>query len=429
MRNRGRIFQFLANQEVWLVALLVAASMVSTRLLPAAVGIALFLWIIRWLASGRLTVRTPADWAIFLLVLMLPVTLWTTVLPEVTSLQVYRLLSGIALYYALANWATSAERLRWVQIGVVLAGLALALGSPVSVEWPSGKLPIIPASLYQHFVLWVSDTVHPNVMAGSLVILLPIPLAWLLFGGWRSGRLQFFLVLISSFAMVFVLFLTQSRGAWTAFGAILIVLIALRWRWGWLAFPACFLAGIGLAYRFGFTRLVETIAASSTIGGLDGRAEIWSRAVDMIRDFPFTGIGMGSFGKVADSLYPFFMYQPGSVPHAHNLFLQVAVDLGIPGLVAWTSILVLMTVSAWRVYRTGWRTGASWITGLGAGLLCSQLALVVHGLSDAVTWGMVRPAPIVWALWGLAAASGTALAVPAHVHPILRETQDTPLPT
>jgi putative inorganic carbon (HCO3(-)) transporter len=39
-------------------------------------------------------------------------------------------------------------------------------------------------------------------------------------------------------------------------------------------------------------------------------------------------------------------------------------------------------------------------------LLCSQVALVVHGLTDAVTWGMVRPAPLVWALWGLAMASG-----------------------
>jgi hypothetical protein len=33
------------------------------------------------------------------------------------------------------------------------------------------------------------------------------------------------------------------------------------------------------------------------------------------------------------------------------------------------------------------------MAGLGAGLLHSQLALVLHGLTDAVTWGMVRLAP------------------------------------
>jgi hypothetical protein len=31
----------------------------------------------------------------------------------------------------------------------------------------------------------------------------------------------------------------------------------------------------------------------------------------------------------------------------------------------------------------------------------SQVALGVHGLTDAVTWGMVRPEPFVWILWGI----------------------------
>jgi hypothetical protein len=44
------------------------------------------------------------------------------------------------------------------------------------------------------------------------------------------------------------------------------------------------------------------------------------------------------------------------------------------------------------------------MAGLGAGLLCSQIALVVHGLLDATTWG-ARPALIVWALWGIGMAA------------------------
>ena len=42
-----------------------------------------------------------------------------------------------------------------------------------------------------------------------------------------------------------------------------------------------------------------------------------------------------------------------------------------------------------------------YLSALGAGLLASQAALAVHGLTDAVTWGM-RPAVLVWAIWGLA---------------------------
>jgi putative inorganic carbon (HCO3(-)) transporter len=125
----------------------------------------------------------------------------------------------------------------------------------------------------------------------------------------------------------------------------------------------------------------------------------------MIQDFPFTGIGMGAFGDLADAAYPFFQFLPGSLSHAHNLFLQIAVDLGIPGLVAWLATLILVCAAAWRVYRVGSIKRDRWTAGLGAGLLCSQVALIIHGLTDAITWGMVRPAPLTWVVWGLAVAS------------------------
>jgi putative inorganic carbon (HCO3(-)) transporter len=124
----------------------------------------------------------------------------------------------------------------------------------------------------------------------------------------------------------------------------------------------------------------------------------------MIQDFPLTGIGMGSFGKLADRLFPFFSYQAGKIPHAHNIFLQLAVDLGIPGLVAWLAAWLLVGVTAWQLYQAGRAAQDSWRAGLGAALLSSQAALVVHGLLDSVTWGMVQPAPLVWLLWGLAFA-------------------------
>ena len=68
----------------------------------------------------------------------------------------------------------------------------------------------------------------------------------------------------------------------------------------------------------------------------------------MVLDFPFTGIGMGSFTEVAESLYPFFS-SPGRVFHAHNLFLQAIVDLGIPGLIAWFAIIMIVILVSWQV--------------------------------------------------------------------------------
>jgi len=129
-----------------------------------------------------------------------------------------------------------------------------------------------------------------------------------------------------------------------------------------------------------------------------GRMEIWSKAIFMLEDYPFTGIGMGLFGPVADTLYPFTTFTANTVEHAHNLFLQIGLDLGIPGLISWLSILGINIVTAWIITLRGKR---KWHMGLGAGLLAGQLAILFHGMTDSVLWGMVRPSPMIWLIWGL----------------------------
>jgi putative inorganic carbon (HCO3(-)) transporter len=400
---------------VWegpIVAVSVGAGLLSSRLLPLAGALALICWLARRISCGRFTRRTPADGAIAVLAALLPLTLWTTALPDKTLPQVFRLVGGLALFYALVNWAVHPGRLRLALPGLALVGLGLAGMAPFSVKWPVYKISFFPSAIYYRFSLLVADTVHPNVMAGYLALLLPLLLAGLLYEKWstkETGWLRMALVLLASLAGLSVLVLTKSRGAWTGLAAALLLLAGLRFRWGWFLTLVTGLAAVVLVARLGLAPAMDLLSRSDSINTLAGRAEIWTRAFYMMRDFPFTGIGMGTFVEVTDKLYPMFLNAPGSIPHAHNLFLQVAVDLGLPGLVAWLVIFYLAAQAAWRAFRGGQRLGAGWLAGLGAGLMGSQLALVVHGLTDAVTWGMVRPAPLVWALWGLAmAAAGYA---------------------
>jgi putative inorganic carbon (HCO3(-)) transporter len=393
------------NLEIWVVGLCVAASFVSQRALPVAVGSALAFGLLRWIAYSRFSIRTPADWPIGLLILMVPVTCWATAVPEITISQGLRLLAGIGIYYAIINWTTSLARMRWLLRGVWLAGLLLALYAFISVQWGNTKLYFIPVAIYAQFPTLVSDTANPNVMAGILVILLPCALGVLLFS---SRRLRWFdrgLSVLAASVITIVLILTQSRGGIFALGEILILLVVLRWKRGWILLAGAVVLVSAVILFYGSTTILDVILANATLGGIDGRLEVWSRAVYMIQDFPFTGVGMGSYGRTADLLYPFFLYTPGSVPHTHNLFLQIAVDLGIPGLTAWLAIWMLMTSTAFQLFRRGRALQDGWASGLGAGLLCGQLALVSHGMLDAVTWGMVKPAPLVWVLWGLTMAS------------------------
>ncbi|MGE5603125.1 MAG: O-antigen ligase family protein [Nitrososphaerales archaeon] len=404
-RSRG-FARTLADAEPWLVGPFLVLGLMIPRLLGAALAAAAAFWVVRWIAWGRATVRTAGDWPVAVLILLIPLTLWVTALPDITRQQVLWLVSGIALYYTIANWMRTAGRERAVVFCLVGAGLLAALLAPVAVVWVTDiKLTVIPEALYRRLPLLAASPVHPNVLAGALVLGLPVPLALLMFDAGRMQRHERLAAAVAVTGIAAILVLTKSRGALLAAAAAALVLCVLRWRRGWIAIVvATLLAGLGL-WLIGLPQIVEKLSTTGATVGGPGRFEIWSRGVYLVQDFPFTGIGMGTYRQVTNALYPFFLLGPvADVPHAHNLFLQVAVDLGIPGLVAWLGLLFLAAFSAWRVYRSGRRDDVGWAAGLGAGLVCSQLALVIHGMLDAAVWG-AHSGIVVWALWGICMGS------------------------
>ncbi|MCL6510929.1 MAG: O-antigen ligase family protein [Anaerolineae bacterium] len=372
------------------------------------------------MASTPALLKTLFGFAVGLAAMLL-VSLAITAFPRLTWPQVLRTAVGIALCFAMVHWvglarqAGAVARVHVLATTLTVVCLSLALAEPFIVNWQeSAKFPIIPMQVYTGFTRVMADGVNPNVMAGALVILLPLPLSSLLFASkllrvctLRAAWPWIQVIGLPALAMLVtvpMLVLTQSRGAFIAFVASVALLFVLRSRKSLVPVLAVIilLTVFWIAQPSALNAFATTLAASST-NGLDNRIEIWSRAWYMVQDFAFTGIGMGSFEQVTEMLYPLIITPPG-VPHAHNLFLQIAVDLGVPGLIAWLGILITVIVSSWRAYRSADST----LRALGAGLLASQVALCVHGLTDAVTWGMVRSAPLVWALWGAAVAAGLA---------------------
>jgi O-antigen ligase len=120
-------------------------------------------------------------------------------------------------------------------------------------------------------------------MAGALVLLL---FAWRDLRGVERG-----IVTEASLLMLVVLVLTKSRGGLLGLAAALVALVVLRWRRGGLIVPAGGLVAAFAVWRIGAARVVEALTATQSLGGLDGRLEVRSRAVFMAQDFPFTGIG------------------------------------------------------------------------------------------------------------------------------------------
>ncbi|OQY35941.1 MAG: hypothetical protein B6I38_00850 [Anaerolineaceae bacterium 4572_5.1] len=405
-----RIAIQLTNIELWIVSLFVAGSLLTRHLFPWTLIVFLFFGVMRWIAYGFPTVPTPVDSSILLLIIILPISFWVTAFPKSTYIQAARLLIGILFFYTLVNWITTRQRLWLVIVGVILAGAGLSLFALISVEWQTEKLYFLPSVIYERFSILVSDTSHSNVMGGNVALLVPFGPILLLFAWQKIKIWEKVFYGFSTLFMISILILTQSRGALIGLITSIPFLIALRWKKGWIVFPSLSVIMGLILWRYGLTQILNWASANVKIGGVEGRIEIWSRGLAIIRDFPFTGSGMGSFTEVTDLLYPFVSFENWKVPHAHNLFLQIAVDVGIPGLIAWISVLSIIILSAWQIYHHGYLTKDNWARGLGAAILSSQVILLVHGIVDDITWG-VRPEPILWALWGITIAAGRVFSV------------------
>ena len=353
-------------------------------------------------------VRTPLDGPLLVMAAMGCGSLLVTALLETTRIQVVRLCASLAVFYAMVNWAWDRGRLLFVGRGLILGGVGLAVIAPFTVDWlrPT-KFFLIPSRFYDSLPLLVSDPVHPNVMAALLVLILPIPLACLLLRGgtglsWRrlGGRIA---CGASSLTMGVVLLLTRSRGGYVAgaVGGLIVLWMFGRKRWALIAAGGAL--GLGawvLAAGASPDQSLELVQGAADPSTWAFRQQVWSAAVSMLADFPFTGVGMGLFNDVASLLYGFF---ETANPGAHNLYLQVGVDLGLPGLIAYLSVLILTLTMAVVTARTLGCRGFIGLRAMEIGALAGLVAMMVHGLFDVTVWG-TRAAFFPWLVIGFLAA-------------------------
>ena len=108
---------------------------------------------------------------------------------------------------------------------------------------------------------------------------------------------------------------------------------------------------------------------------------------------------MFSDSEVRDQ-YPVPSSRSGIVPHTHNEYLQVATDMGIPGLILFLGIYVATA----RMLFRAWRAGGDEIRTRSAAAGSGLLAHAIFGLGDAITlWG--RFGFIFWLMLGMAGAT------------------------
>jgi putative inorganic carbon (HCO3(-)) transporter len=360
-------------------------------------------------------------------------------LPKITGMVL-----GIAVFFAVVRIGKTTQGW-WLSLLAFLGvGLSFALFGLVGTRWGAkvSALSFFAERLVLRIkgIPGIEEGLNPNQLAGALTWVLPVLIVLsglvladrraLLEGFGRRVRTAIAVVVFSSAALVlFTFVLTASRSAYIGFAvAMLVVTWAIasrRWRRLLLIVPVIGLIGAGILLWQGALGGVSeelfggavTNSPAFSLHTLEGRLELWSRAIYGIQDFPFTGMGIGAFRHVVHVLYPLFLTSPDvDIGHAHNEFLQAALDLGIPGLVAFVALYFGALGMLWSIWASDWNSpgaegGASdrmlgrqlsrpvarlLAVGLGGGLL----AHLLYGLTDAVALG-AKPGVLFWMLLGL----------------------------
>lgn len=201
-----------------------------------------------------------------------------------------------------------------------------------------------------------------------------------------------------------VLTLASSRSVWLYTSATIVLSAILYWRtrddvhrrlavssvlflvlfvMGQFLMPLVdeWLGTILAKYGFGRNRLgVLTALGKGIAGAHESRLVEWGRAWTVFLQAPVAGVGMGQYAWHSFSLYvlPEFMDHPtGEVfSHAHNLFMQVMVELGIIGLL----LLVLLLASWFWQFLKGALTPSSWL------IMSVLLTLFIHSNLEYPLW-------------------------------------------
>jgi putative inorganic carbon (HCO3(-)) transporter len=404
------------------------------------------LWIVAWIAGREPLPRTPLNVALLLMFCMVLVSLGATYDVVVSLPKISGMVLGVGVFFAVAREA--ARPRGWILSSLFFLGIGLGIATLglFGTSWTTSKMILIGpmAARLPRFITGLQGAesgFNPNEVAGALIWALPLMIAinaalfflsrpsknedagylirkdWLeKMRGWRLVGVAI-LCLATTFFALAVFILTQSRGGYIGLALTLpaLILIALSPKWRWYSLPLLALLvavlGVLLASRWEAARIeiinINSAPTPLSATTLDLRLEVWSRAIYGIQDFPFTGMGMNTFRKVTPALYPLFLIDPDSdISHSHNEFLQAALDLGIPGLIAFLALYIgafWMLADIWRSTSRLAPDMGRWspiIRYLTLGLCGGLFAHLLYGLTDAVALG-AKPGVLFWMLLGL----------------------------
>ena len=208
-------------------------------------------------------------------------------------------------------------------------------------------------------------------------------------GAWRGPFVQKNLLARTEVlgAIVFLLLALESRRRryllWGGFGLCMLLIFLTGSKTALILFLVIvLLLPLYKALRWNTTKIIPLVITLVLIGGslavlvmgnwenllasigreptLSGRTTLWEVAIELIAKRPWLGYGYQGFwqeGGAAEIIWKAEGYKP---PHAHNGFVNMALDLGLVGLFLFLSTIAVTFLRSIAWLRTGKTTVELW---------------------------------------------------------------------
>lgn len=241
-----------------------------------------------------------------------------------------------------------------------------------------------------------ATSLFPDPHMFSFFLGLVIPLAFgLLFYCKKHKRALHVIPLLITFGLLLTAqLLTFSRGGYLGLFVALPLVVLLLWRTFTLKIKVFVVVFVLVSLV-----MILTLGApvADRVGSIFnfkepsnlGRLLIWRQALDIFRDHPLLGVGIGGYSEFVD---PTASYR--APIYAHNTYLDIAVEMGVFALIAWLGIFLVALNGLWKALKK------KELRILSAGLIGSLVWFSAHALVDTPIFSP-RVLPILMVVLGL----------------------------
>jgi len=333
----------------------------------------------------------PLDLPLALFLLSAVFGLWPAYDRRLGRNTLIALVAGFLLFILISRLAVSRGWWRAIAALIFLAGALLSLyfvtqyahfGYPEKVG-ATGRLGALIGRLVPPAVVWIPEANSAaTFLEGILFLAVALVLAekrWV----WRIGGF------VGVGLIALALLMSASRGAWLAVVVVSVLWLALYWR------PARVIAIAGAVLALGLvitvivqhdiTVLGEIPIVNRTLAPLfirPDRLDVYRNSIYLIQDFPLTGVGLGGPFPMVLSKYALLIQVP-FLTYSHNLYLEVWLEQGLPGAIAWLWLMVALYQAARTYARPGDREDRPCPDFLYQATWLGLTAIFIHGISDA----------------------------------------------